>query len=153
MSIIKEVLLDHPTFRELSTDHLALIESVSREINFHKGEKILQEGMDASEFFIIQDGKVSIDVHEPTRGYISIQTLEKREILGWSWLIPPHHWRFDAHAVNDVKAISIDGQFLKKQCETNNDLALELYKSFSYIISQRLSWTHLQLLDVYGKNK
>jgi CRP-like cAMP-binding protein len=79
-----------------------------------------------------------------------VDTIGEGEILGWSWLLPPYHWKFHARATEAVRAIALDGKCLRTKCEQNHDLGYELLKRFSQIMSRRLDATRLQLLDVYG---
>jgi len=84
--------------------------------------------------------------HKP----LIVSTLGEGEILGWSWLLPPYQWRFHAHAVDDTRAIALDGKCLRNKCEQNHDLGYELLKRFYRIIDQRLEAARFQLLDVYA---
>jgi len=79
-----------------------------------------------------------------------IETLEEGDILGWSWLIPPYLWRFDARIVEPTRAIALDGKCLRMKCDENHDLGYELLKRFAHIVTQRLQATRLQLLDIYA---
>jgi CRP-like cAMP-binding protein len=72
------------------------------------------------------------------------------EVLGWSWLIPPYHWKFDARAIEQTRALALDGKCLRTKCEEDHDLGYELLKRFAQIMEERLQATRLQLLDVYG---
>ena len=44
-------------------------------------------------------GRVAIEIPRPQRGAIVVATLGAGEVLGWSWLVPPYRWTFDARAV------------------------------------------------------
>ena len=80
---------------------------------------------------------------------ITVQTIREGEILGWSWLIPPYRWRFDAKAADLTRAIALDGKCLRTKSEEDHDLGYELMKRFAGIIVERLESARLQLLDVY----
>ena len=82
-----------------------------------------------------------------------IDTVEEGDVLGWSWLIPPYHWHFDARAIDLTRAIALDGKCLRTKCEEDHNLGYELLKRFSHIIEQRLQATRIRLLDVYGNGK
>ena len=71
-------------------------------------------------------------------------------MLGWSWIIPPYHWHYDARAIEPTSAIALDAKCLRIKCEEDHDLGYELLKRFTNVITQRLEATRLQLLDVYG---
>lgn len=119
-------------------------------VRFDAGQFILREGEEANNFYIIRHGKVSLEIFTQDRGPITIQTIGEGEVLGWSWLIPPYHWHYDARALELTRAIALDGKCLRAKCEQDHDLGYELLKRFAYIITQRLEATRLQLLDIYG---
>jgi CRP-like cAMP-binding protein len=79
-----------------------------------------------------------------------VQTLTAGDVIGWSWLVAPHYWRFDARALILTRAFALDGECLRKKCEADPRLGYELLKRFSHMIAERLEATRLQLLDVYG---
>jgi CRP-like cAMP-binding protein len=119
-------------------------------VRFDGGQYLFHEGEEAEKFFLIRHGRIALEVFTPDRGPITIQTLEPGDILGWSWLVPPYQWRFDAKAIELVRAIALDGKCLRTKCETDHDLGYDLLKRFAHVIEQRLEATRLQLLDVYG---
>ena len=73
------------------------------------------------------------------------------QILGWSWIISPYKWHFEARALEDVRAIALDGECLRNKCEEDPKLGYEMLKRFSHILEQRLQSTRMQLLDVYKR--
>ncbi|MEK6570694.1 MAG: cyclic nucleotide-binding domain-containing protein [Bacteroidota bacterium] len=150
METLEPILAEHPFLKGLESRHLQLIVGCASNVRFDAGQFIFREGEEANQFYIIRKGKVALDVHSPERGSIIIDTLGDGEVLGWSWLIPPYHWRFDAHAVELTRAIALDGKCLRNKCEEDHGLGYELLKRFAHIIEQRLQATRLQLLDVYG---
>ena len=93
---------------------------------------------------------MGLEIVAPPRTPTTVETLGEGEILGWSWLLPPYHWRFHARAVEATRAIALDGRCLRSKCEENHDLGYELLKRFAKIIERRLEATHLQLMDVYA---
>ena len=72
------------------------------------------------------------------------------DVLGWSWLIPPYRWRFDARAIDLTRAIALDGKCLRGKCDQDPRLGYELLKRVAAIMAERLHATRLQMLDVYG---
>jgi CRP/FNR family transcriptional regulator, cyclic AMP receptor protein len=82
---------------------------------------------------------------------VIIQTVGSGDVLGWSWLIPPYRWRFDARTVERTRAIALNGQCLRTKCDDSPRLGYELLKRVTSVFAERLLATRLQLLDVYGK--
>lgn len=150
METLERILAEHPFFAGLDARHIQLIVGCATNVRFDAGQFIFREGEEANEFYVIRHGKVALEVFVPGRGPVTIQTLGEGEILGWSWLIPPYHWHFNARAIELTRAIALDGKCLRAKCEDDHDLGYELLKRFAHIVEQRLEATRLQLLDVYG---
>lgn len=147
-----QALTEHSFFKGLNDSYLELIAQCASNVRFEPGQYILREEQNADMFFLIRYGKVSIEVFAPGRGTITIQTVREDEVLGWSWLIPPHQWRFDAKAMELTRGIAVDGKYLRKQCEENKALGYEILKRLANVMAERLHATRLQLLDMYGKH-
>jgi len=150
METLEQILAESPFLHGLQKHHLELITGCASNVRFDGGQYLFHEGEEAEKFFLIRHGRVAIEVFAPDRGALAIQTLEPGDILGWSWLVPPYQWRFDAKATELVRAIALDGKCLRTKCEEDHDLGFDLLKRFAHVIEQRLEATVLQLLDVYG---
>ena len=150
MDTLENILAEHPFFNGLEARYLQLAVGCASNVRFEAGQYILRYGEEADNFYLIRHGKVALEVFAPNRGTITIQTLEAGEILGWSWLIPPYRWRFDARAMELTRAIALDAKCLRAKCEEDHDLGYELLKRFAYIMGQRLEAARLQIMDVYG---
>ena len=150
METLEPLLSRHPFFEGLDSSYLKTLTGCASNVHFSGGQMIFREGEEANQFFLIREGRVAIEVFVETRGPVIIQTLGPGEILGWSWLVPPYRWRFDARAVDEVRALALDGKCLREKCETDPRLGYELLTRFAQVITRRLEATRIQLLDVYG---
>ncbi len=147
---LKPILEKHTFFKDLNQEFLEFIVSCASNVRFREGEIILREGEPADKFYLVREGKVEININTAQHRSITIQTLRDGEILGWSWLIPPHRYRFDAKALADTRAIALDGKCLRKKCEENHELGYELLKRLAGVFTQRLEETRKQLINIYG---
>jgi CRP-like cAMP-binding protein len=111
---------------------------------------LAKTGEPANEFFAIRHGRASIELHSSERGPLILQTVEAGDIVGWSWLFPPCQWKFDVRALEQVRAISFDGQCLRGKCERDCAMGYEFMKRFAQVFMERLESARLQLLDLYG---
>jgi CRP/FNR family transcriptional regulator, cyclic AMP receptor protein len=150
METLERIISEHPFFIGLDQGFTNLMVSCASNVRFKAGTYILKEGDAANTFYLIREGRVAVEVLAPQHKPIIVATLGVGEILGWSWLMPPFQWKFHAHAVDDIRAIALDGKCLRTKCEENHDLGYEILKRFARIMEQRLEATRLQLLDVYG---
>ncbi len=144
------VLQRHPFLADLSREHIHTLISCASNQRFEQGHYLAREGAEAESFYLLRSGTVALQIHSPTCGGIRMNTAGPGEILGWSWLVPPHQWHFDALAIEPVRAIVLDGLCLRQKCERDHELGYQLLKRFSTLVEQRLDAACMQLIDVYG---
>jgi CRP-like cAMP-binding protein len=147
---IETVLHDVPLFQGLAPAALELIAGCGSNVRFRKGELLFHDGGEADSFFVLRHGSVALETFVPARGAVTIETLDAGEVVGWSWLFPPYRWHFDARALSLVRATSFDGACLRGKCAADPQLGYELMSRFAQVVIQRLQWTRIRLLDVYG---
>ena len=140
----------HPFLKGLSDRHRSILAECSSEVRFKGGDFLTREGESADTFYLLREGRASIEIHAPDRGGLPLQTLEAGEVLGWSWIVPPHRWNFDARALSPITAIGVDCRCLRGKFEADHELAYELMKRFIIVMSRRLEATRFQLLDLYA---
>ncbi|HEC17624.1 MAG TPA: cyclic nucleotide-binding domain-containing protein, partial [Sedimenticola sp.] len=134
----KRILHQHPFFRDMPEDYLATLAGCASNVRFKPGSRVFQRGTPADSFYILRTGRIAIDIESPERGDITIATLGEGEVVGWSWLFPPYEWHHDARAVEDTRAIALDGKCLRGKCEADPALGYELMKRFSAMVIDRL---------------
>lgn len=150
MENLERILKEHPFLKDLEERHIQLITGCASNVVFKPEEFIFREGEEANSFYIIRQGKVIIETYMPEKGPIAIQTREAGDVTGWSWMIPPYRWHFDARAVEMTRAIALDGKCLRGKMNEDHDLGYALMRKFAIIIAERLEATRIQLLDIYG---
>jgi CRP-like cAMP-binding protein len=150
MESLERILTEHPFIKDLEPEHVKLIVGCASNVVFKEGEFLFREGEEANAFYIIRQGKVIIETYRPEKGPIAIQTRGEGDVTGWSWLVPPYRWHFDARAHELTRAIALDGKCLRDKCEEDHDLGYAIMKRFALIMSERLDATRVQLLDMYG---
>lgn len=149
MEDIEGTLAANPFFEGLDQRHLAAIAPCASSARFGAGELIFPAGGDADRFFLLLEGKVVLSVAVPDRDPITIQRLTAGDILGWSWLIPPYRWTFDARAQQPTRAIVLNGSDLRARMDADPQFGCELLKRFTRIIAQRLQATRAELLEYH----
>jgi CRP-like cAMP-binding protein len=147
---LAEILADAPFFAGLRPDTIDLVAGCGSNVQFEPGALIFREGDRADAFYLLRHGSIAIEAYAPNSGPLVIETLEAGDVLGWSWLFEPHRWHFDAHALTAVRATAFDGVCLRGKCDADPQLGYELVSRFAQTLIERLQWTRLRLLDVYG---
>jgi CRP-like cAMP-binding protein len=146
------VLAEVPLFQGMDAERLQLLAGCAANVHFEPGEVLFREGDEANAFYVIRGGTVALEAFVPARGGMTIETIDAGEVVGWSWLFPPYRWHFDARALAPVRATAIDGACLRGKCDDDPALGYDLMQRFAQVMIERLQWTRLRLLDVYGRD-
>lgn len=151
METIEPLLAVNPVFKTLDPQYIKVIVGCASNVVYKPEQFIFREDEDANAFYIVRQGRVIVETYSPDHGSIGIQSCCEGDVLGWSWLVPPYKWRFDARATEQTRMIALDGKCLREKCELDRDLGYQMMKIFTEIMTERLEATRLQLLDVYAK--
>jgi CRP/FNR family transcriptional regulator, cyclic AMP receptor protein len=149
---LENVLAEVPFLSGLGPDKLALLAGCAGNVRFAAGENLFREDDPADTFYILRQGSVALETFVPARGPVLIETIDAGEVIGWSWLFAPYRWHFDARALTLVRATGFDGACLRQKCADDPALGYDLMSRFAQVLIERLQWTRLRLLDVYGDN-
>jgi CRP/FNR family transcriptional regulator, cyclic AMP receptor protein len=147
---LAELVSAHPLLAGLPSQAVASIAGCAQNVSFSPGELLLAESDPANTLYLLRRGRVAIEVHSPGRGPIVIETVGPGAVVGWSWLVPPYRWHFDARAVEAVGAVAVDGACLREKAEADPALGYALMKRVAAVLLERLQMTRLRLLDLYG---
>ncbi|HZR92582.1 MAG TPA: cyclic nucleotide-binding domain-containing protein [Gaiellaceae bacterium] len=153
MRTIDTLLAGVPIFEGLPAETLELLAGCASNVRYSDGEVLFRQGDEANRFYVVRHGLVALETFVPPRGAITIETIQPGEVVGWSWLFPPHRWRFDARALGLVRATAFDGDCLRGKCDADPALGYDLMSRFAQVLIDRLEWTRLRLLDIYGEHR
>lgn len=146
---LQPIIEKHPFLEGLNPDLVSILTGCARNRKYEAGEYLTREGEEAEHFCLLRNGRVALRIHHASAGGLTIQTVGGGDVVGWSWLIAPHRYRFDAQALEPTMVIEFDGKCLREKCAVNNALGYELFKRVSEALLKRIDAMHLQLLDVY----
>ncbi|MBK8975108.1 MAG: cyclic nucleotide-binding domain-containing protein [Planctomycetes bacterium] len=146
---IVDTLRKHQVFEGISPDCLEAFAATAHHVSLQPREVLIQEGAPAEEFLLIDSGRIAIEIFVQGRGHVSIETLGPGELVGWSWLVEPHRWHFDAIAVTPSDLIAFPAAAARELLASNHECGYGLLSRFLPQIVQRLRATRMQLLDFY----
>src|SRR5262245_1275363 len=98
MRTIEDLIGENAALRALAPAHRDVIAGCAQNCVFARGEYLMREGDSADTFFVLRSGDVALEAFSPQRGAMTIETLHDGDLLGWSWLVPPHRTMFDARS-------------------------------------------------------
>jgi CRP/FNR family transcriptional regulator, cyclic AMP receptor protein len=150
MQTLEPLLRTHEFFSDLDPGYLELLVGCATNVRFEAGAYLFREGDPSDRFYLVRHGRVALEIAAPGRGPIVVETVGEGGVIGFSWLLEPHSWQFDARAQEMTRAIAMDGTCLRAKCEEDTRLGYRLMKRFAGVVVHRLQAARLQLLDVYG---
>jgi CRP-like cAMP-binding protein len=143
---VEKVIAEHLFLRGLKPAQLRRLADSALRMHYESGELIFREGDPANRFYLIEQGRVSLESHRRDEGPVAVQVIGPGDVLGWSWLFPPYYWHFDARALEPTTAIFFYGTRLREQCEQDHDFGYEMMKRMTHVVIHRLQATRKQLL-------
>ncbi len=148
---LERYLAQHPFFHGLRPKDIEWLASLAQPLSYEVGDYLYREGDASTDFYLIQEGLVRLEIHTPGRGDLTIQTLGPGEVLGWSVMIPETRKTFDARIFQATRLLAFDAETVRRRSEEDHHFGYELCKRFSRVIGERLQATRLRLLDLYGQ--
>ncbi len=147
---IAQYLDEHPFFSGLDEDVLAQVAGCARNVHLPEGSFVLRAGEPADTFYAVRHGRVAIELRAPAGGPVVLDSAHDGDIVGWSWLIPPHRWKFDARTTEPTSLVAFDGACLRRKGEQDPALAYALLLRVAQVMDRRLQSARIRLLDLYG---
>ena len=147
IEVTTAVLAAHPFLRGMPCDQLGLLTATACDVRFPARYRLFEDGGNATRFWLIQSGHVSLDLHVPGEGPVVIETIGMGDLLGWSWLFSPYRWAFGAVAATPVEAFEFDAPAVREACAADPGLGYELNQRITRVLAKRLQATRIRLIS------
>jgi CRP/FNR family transcriptional regulator, cyclic AMP receptor protein len=151
METMAPILAAHPFFKGLDSRYLKLVLECASRQTFNAGEFLCRDEEEATKFFVIHHGRVSVEIYRARRGPVTILSLNEDDVLGWLWFDKPYHWHLDAKALDLTRVIVLDVRCLMDKCDKDCDFGYDLMRRYAHHLAVQFRVTKLQLADIYAK--
>lgn len=150
MDNIRAYLESHEFFGGISSEGLDFLARHAETRALKAGELLFKQDDAAKEFYLLQTGDICVEIPSLYGPPLTIQHLSDGAILGWSWLIEPYQWAFEARVDSDTTFIAFDGQAILAHCESDPVFGYQLMKRFATLMSERLEAARLTMMDTWA---
>lgn len=147
---IGQELTEEGFFAGMEADFMQFMTEHAERQDVHENKVLFRHGNRADRFYLVSKGEISIEIPAIEGPKLQLQTLGPGRVLGWSWLIPPYKWHFQARAMEDASLIVMDGAAVLAHCEENPRFGYELFKRFSALMSRRLSEARERMMEEWN---
>lgn len=146
---IRGYMEQHPFFHGLPAELIDILVPHAQDIFVPAQTKVFRQDTEADFFYVVLDGEVQVEVPSLIGEPAVIQRLGPGKMLGWSWLIPPHRWHFDARATKPTRLLQLDGKALRETCRKDTTLGYPLLERAAVLMMERLEAARRQVMESY----
>lgn len=144
---IREFVSRQDLFRDLPERFLnRLVESATCR-TLAENEILFRHSDAADHFYLLRSGHITVEIPAIEGPRLEVQQLAPGQVLGWSWLIPPYEWKFQARALEPSEVVEFDGVRIRQQCEDDPAFGYEVLKHFSHLMSARLEAARQRMME------
>jgi len=149
-AVAASALAGHAFLRGMPPSDVALLAGAAVAVEVPAGHRLFDEGEPAANCWLLTAGQVALDLPVPGRPNLIVETLGGGDVIGFSWLSPPHEWQFGAQVLEPATAFELDGPAVQVLCEHHPGLGYQLAMRMLAAAVRRLQATRIRLLDLYG---
>lgn len=144
-----EDIAKNPFFEGLDRDIVDFLVQHAEKRTLAAEEVLFAYGEQADAFYLILSGRIKVEVAAITGLPLNLQELEPGAVLGWSWLIPPYRWHFQARADEASEVLVFDGKTVRQHCEQDPAFGFALLKRFSTLMSERMEHARRTMMEAW----
>lgn len=139
-------------FAELDAKCLEFLAENSSKRRLEENAVLFRYHEPAAQFHVIISGRITLEVAAIEGPPLELQELGPGAVLGWSWLIPPYKWNFQARAKEPCEVYEFDGENIRSRCEQDAAFGYAILKRFSALASERLGFARQRMIDEWRGN-
>ncbi|NBB92200.1 MAG: cyclic nucleotide-binding domain-containing protein [Gammaproteobacteria bacterium] len=137
-------------FGDLEVEHRDWLSEHASETEFDDGQLVARHGDKADRFFLVLDGELVVEVPALTGPSLEVTRLGPGKLFGWSWLIEPYRWHFNARAAGATRVLDFDGLAILKRAEEEPKFGYALLRRFSALMGTRLEAAQRKMMDQWA---
>jgi len=149
-SQIQEFLAAQDLFAGLTDEQRAFLAQNAEVQTYDRDQVIAREGEKADRFLLILEGELAVEVPAIAGPRLEITRLGSEQIFGWSWLIEPYKWHFNARTTQPTKVLEFKGEAILNHCEEDPAFGYALFKRFSTLMGVRLEAAQRKMMDQWS---
>lgn len=148
----REIIKNSQSFWKLSDEQLDKVADLCQEESYEAGARIFSEGESARNLYIVEEGKVALEMEirigSRTRRQATIDVISKGHVFGWSAFSERPVFTMSAIATENTKLLAFSGALLLHLCDEDTDLGCEVMHELVNVVANRLSHAKRTLAHV-----
>jgi CRP-like cAMP-binding protein len=144
---LRQIVADSQFFSGLDEAAIDFLAANATHRQLDSGQVLFHQGERAEHFYLMLAGHLSLGIPALEGPSLELQDIGPGQIAGWSWLMPPNLWNFQARARTAVECLEFDGVAILVHCEQEPKFGYELIKRFSALMSERLQFARQKMMQ------
>jgi len=137
-------------FKGLNTKQLQLLAKHFTEQNFLSGQVVFSQGTPSENLYVLLEGEVTLAVKVKGEVDVTAHSVgRKGEAFGLSCLVRPYQNNVTAVSNKRTRAVSINGEVLRKLMKQNSKMGLEITEKVIEIYFHRLNSTRAMIANLF----
>jgi CRP/FNR family cyclic AMP-dependent transcriptional regulator len=128
---------------------VARLDAIAQVMEVPARSVLLHEGEETTRVGVVLEGRLVLTERIPGRGPVTLLTVERGDVFGWSALLPPFRATSTVTSVEPSRIATLPGPALRGALRSDPELAAAVYREMFDAVARRLMATRHQLLDVY----
>jgi CRP/FNR family transcriptional regulator, cyclic AMP receptor protein len=151
MEKVIDVLKNSVVFQKLTGEQIKKLAAVASVESHPAGTLLYKEGDPAGKFYIVEEGKVILDMkcemgpHTPPR-QVTVDVITKGESMGWSAVVEPNIYTLSCLCMEQTRLVAVDAAKLREFIVEDLAMGLEIMRAIAKLISTRLTHTRVLLI-------
>jgi CRP/FNR family transcriptional regulator, cyclic AMP receptor protein len=151
MSTTPETVAAHPFLAGLSHPWLERLAGHAEPVTLDPGHRLFHEHERGDSFWLICSGEITLDCAVPGGDPVAVRSAGPGEVIGWSWIFPPHQWDYGAVAASRTSALEFDAAGVRRLMDDDEALGRQLSTRFVRVVMERLYQARQNLPDLYRR--
>ena len=139
---VKEVLINSRLFNELTDEELDRVAGLGRQEVYPEGATIFAESAMTGDLYIIDVGKVGMEmklsVYPGLAQQATVEILIEGEAFGWSAVLGSPVYTMSATAVEPVRVVALDGERLHALFDETPDMGYRVMSGLVDVVASRI---------------
>ncbi len=122
----------------LPMEDLEAMAGCAERVEVRSGEALFQQGERARHFFLVEEGRVVVQMDSPGGEAANVLAVRRREPFGWSGVVEPRFYTGSAQAVDRSLVIRFDADRLLDVFDKRSQLGYRFMSRLASLVATRL---------------
>jgi CRP-like cAMP-binding protein len=138
-------MLSNFVLKEIDGEYIEMLQPLLERFTCRAGDVVIEQGTVVDFLYLVESGKVAISYKPYDGESITITHVEANGLFGWSAVIGSTHYTSSVTAIEDLVAVRIHGNDLRKLCKENPDAGRVILDRLANVVSARWKNAHEQV--------